>query len=433
MTFKINRLQGVIFSCLLALTGCQVDDQKIVSSDDLALANPAPISRPFRTNFTRHRVLLAVLDSGVDYNHPLLINNMHFELDHEGNPVRLGKDFVANDGWPAPYVIRTSSYNPSLTAADRENSTLEANLIGELIQAEPELAAVLNTKRQIQQEYQSDVYHGTHVAGLMVNGRPDFGLLAYRVVPENQHADIHHDYRLETIDRIVQAIDQAAADGAKIVNLSLGINFSKAFQYDDANAQEEFRQLSEQKNRLEAVVRRYPNILFVAAAGNDSAWSDNSNRFQIPCGLTATNVLCVSALQDDGSALPSANMPIGSTDLVFALGHHLLSTIPTGMCIDEALRDFELILPGTPSDQILSYAHRLKAACLPNTAMGYMSGTSAAAPLVAHLAAEIAAAHPRASGQELIRRIKGRSIPAFIGNIPVYKLRIRRPTWPARE
>ena len=80
-------------------TGCYSDNQNIISKADFLVGNPAPITRDFRGNNARHKVLMGVIDSGVDYNHPLLSNNIHFKLDPPGTP-RARVDFIMMTAGP---------------------------------------------------------------------------------------------------------------------------------------------------------------------------------------------------------------------------------------------------------------------------------------------------------------------------------------------
>ena len=83
------------------------DNQRILSPARSALVNPAPSDRKFAEINKKHQLLIAVIDSGVDYNHPTLTENLHFELDAQGKPTRMGWDFSGSDAWQKVCRCRT--------------------------------------------------------------------------------------------------------------------------------------------------------------------------------------------------------------------------------------------------------------------------------------------------------------------------------------
>src|SRR5690606_2718074 len=79
----------IIFSLLsFGLCSCQfMDDQTIISQDREKFGNPTPVSRNFKQINGQHKVLVAIIDTGIDYNHPYLIENLHFKLNQNFIPV----------------------------------------------------------------------------------------------------------------------------------------------------------------------------------------------------------------------------------------------------------------------------------------------------------------------------------------------------------
>lgn len=217
----------IVSTALLLLPGCgPIDDQRITNLQDSAIVNPVPTERDFVGQNARHRVLLAVIDTGVDYNQPFLLENMHFALDASNRPVRLGHDYIGEDAWPAPYVARTSRYDPDIEDTKRFESQANFFRADRFVKLYPDLARFFHPSRNVPQEAGAVVSHGTHVAGLMVYDRPDIGLLAYRVLPINREpaprtpaddlnvsAAVHHAAMLRA------AVDEAVADGARVINL----------------------------------------------------------------------------------------------------------------------------------------------------------------------------------------------------------------------
>jgi subtilisin family serine protease len=173
---------------------------------------------------------------------------------------------------------------------------------------------------------------------------------------------------------------------------------------------------------------RHPNVLFVAAAGNDGQWRDGENLLQMPCGIKQPNVLCVGALREDGTPTTFTNMTMSGADVVFALGHKVLSTVPMQMCTGPSMQ--KLAAAGTLfGEEPAVLAPKLKEECLKSPGMGTLSGTSMASPLVAHIAAEVLAEKPELDARGVIREIYARAVPSFVGTAPVFKLRVRKPSW----
>lgn len=403
-----------------------IDNQKTVSTADQAIANPAPTTRDFSGNNAKHKVVLAVIDTGVDYNHPLLKNNIHFSLNTSGQPVGTGRDFIGADEWASPYVVRTSLYDPAVGAEERAESVKAAGQMDQIIAAEPSLATYLDRRRNATQEYTAGAYHGTHVAGLMVYDREDLGLRAYRVLPSNKYADQGFDYTTESVDMIAGAMEQAAKDGARVVNMSLGLSIDKALAEDGEAAEKAYQKLKTLKGKVEEVARKYPNVLFVSAAGNDGGWRDAENKTGLPCGIEADNALCVGALRENGDPATFTNVTLDGVDLVFALGHNVLSTLPSEMCVDEAMQDLMMLSFG---GSVPDAAKALKTGCAKSPGMGKLSGTSMASPIVARVAGMILADNPTLTGAQVIEKIYDEAVPSFIGNMPVFKVRVRKPSW----
>ncbi|MPM47209.1 hypothetical protein SDC9_93917 [bioreactor metagenome] len=129
-----------------------------------------------------------------------------------------------------------------------------------------------------------------------------------------------------TTEDVIRAIAYAEDNGASIVNLSLGVNtFDYALYFAMANS----------------------DLLFVVAAGNDGADSDNHGTY--PAAYNLANIISVANLQCDGTLNSSSNFGETSVDLA-APGTYILSTT-TG------------------------------------SGYGYMTGTSMAAPMVSATAA----------------------------------------------
>lgn len=153
--------------------------------------------------------------------------------------------------------------------------------------------------------------HGTHVAGTIgARGNDGFGvvgvnwqvkIMVLRVLDANAQG---------TTANIVSAFQYAGAKGAKVVNASLGgPGYSQAMR--------------------DAIVNS-PNTLFVVAAGNGGGDQIGDNvdvTPDYPCSLTAANLICVAATDQNDNLTGFSNYGATSVDLA-APGTNILSTYP---------------------------------------------------------------------------------------------------------
>jgi thermitase len=150
-------------------------------------------------------------------------------------------------------------------------------------------------------------FHGTHVAGTAAatadNGAgiagvaPEASLMALRVLDGNGSG---------TSSDIGQAIVYAAAEGADVINLSLG---------GPAGGGDQFL------NDALAVARNFDAVV-VAAAGNDG--NDNDAHPTTPCALPGDHLICVAALTTSGTLPAFSNYGAVTVD-VAAPGTNILS------------------------------------------------------------------------------------------------------------
>lgn len=156
-----------------------------------------------------------------------------------------------------------------------ENSVVMGIIDSGVSSSHPQLAGYLKDTRDFGGDGPEDTLgHGTAVAlvALYSQGHPHppMALLSGKVT------DPFGNIREEAV---VEAIDWVAAQGAKIVNLSLG-----------------FRGSREKYTALCSAIARHPEILFVAAAGN---YGPDVSVFPAACGCS--NVLSVGATDAHGN------------------------------------------------------------------------------------------------------------------------------------
>ena len=228
--------------------------------------------------------------------------------------------------------------------------------------------------------------HGTHVAGIMVDGNPFARLLVAR-----------HSYDHHTVP-VVRTFDWGGRDAAKcldtveylkradvrVVNMSWGESQRDAEASYEANGvgetAEERRELARkvfllQKQGLYDAIKNAPDILFVCAAGN----ADNDVEFDeyIASSFELPNLITVGAVDQAGE--PTSFTSFGKTVQVYANGFEVESYVPGGQ--------------------------RMK-----------MSGTSMASPNVANLAGKLLAMNPSLTPPEVIELIKAGADKRTAGN-----------------
>jgi subtilisin family serine protease/fibronectin type 3 domain-containing protein len=160
-------------------------------------------------------------------------------------------------------------------------------------------------------------FHGTHVAGTIAAAMNNYGVVG--VAPNVQIMAVKfmvpdpEDPRFATgtIADAVDAITYAAAMGATIINNSWGT--------------------SEPNPALHDVIANHPEVLFVAAAGNDGVNMDLEDPVygwrNYPAAFDLPNVLSVAAIDNSGQLASFSNYGEETVD-VAAPGVSIMSTMP---------------------------------------------------------------------------------------------------------
>ena len=215
--------------------------------------------------------------------------------------------------------------------------------------------------------------HGTHVAGIAQDGNPFIRMLPIRIT---------FDFReiptlTPTVERsqkdakaVTDAVLYMKRAGVRVVNMSWG-GSRQAIEADlekkgvGKDAQERAavaRTLFKiERDALDNAIHSAPDILFVAAAGNEN--NDNEFAEAIPSGLHQPNLITIGAV--DKSGKPTSFTTFGKSVKLYANGFEVDSTIPGGQ--------------------------HLK-----------LSGTSMSAPNVVNLAAKLIALNPKLTTAEVI-------------------------------
>lgn len=208
-----------------------------------------------------------------------------------------------------------------------------------------------------------DEGHGSHVSGILGavgnNGKGVVGV-AWRV--QLMAGKCFDAGRNGSDSDIIECLEFARTNGARIINMSLsGTSFSVSF----SNA---------------VFAAREAGIIVVASCGNDATNVDVLPRY--PAGYDIDNIISVAATTRTDDLWVSSNYGATNVDLA-APGHQITSTFAFG--------DSQYIGP--------------------------LSGTSAAAPLVAGACALLLAKYPAETHQQIIARVlKGVDpLPALAG------------------
>ncbi len=223
-------------------------------------------------NLPSKRVVVAVLDSGVDLNHPELVKNLW------RNEKECGQD---------PKV-------------DHDNNKLAGDCHGWNF-----TEAIDSDEAKVPQDFDS---HGTHVAGIIAAAQNGFGISGVNpnavIMPVKVMKDANSKSEVASSESFAQGIIYATNMGADIINLSLG-----------------WPRSLETKHLREAISYALSqNVIIVAAAGNN-----NSSEPLFPCAYDG--VICTAASSLDGEFAGFSNYG-GHIDAMVP-GEGILSLNPT--------------------------------------------------------------------------------------------------------
>ena len=230
--------------------------------------------------------------------------------------------------------------------------------------------------------------HGTHVAGIAVEGNPFARIMNVRFTIDYHAIPIAPtiDLSRKMAQNYKEAIEYMKAHGVRVVNMSWGGTLRETERDLEANgvgetALERARLAREmfdiEKRALYEAMKNAPDILFVNAAGNEN---DNVVfEDYYPAAFDLANLLVVGAVDRAGDVTSFTSF--GPTVDVYANGYEVESYLPGG--------------------------DRLAA-----------SGTSAASPNAVNLAAKLLALDPALTPSEIIALIKNAVEPNSEG-LPV--------------
>jgi len=215
-----------------------------------------------------------------------------------------------------------------------------------------------------------DLYvHGTHVAGIAVEGNPYARILPIRVTLDDSAVKTR-EWTRAFAKMCRETVDYCKARGVRVVNMSWGWDVREIADNLAAHgADDDDRERADLAEEIFAILERglyealasAPDILFVNGAGD--ARGDREDYRWIPGVLDLPNLIPVGAVDAFGE--PTSFSDHGSHVRLHADGFHVESVVPGG----ERMR---------------------------------LSGTSMAAPQVANLAAKLVALDPSLTPAEVI-------------------------------
>jgi subtilisin family serine protease len=241
-----------------------------------------------RASFKR-TVAVAILDTGVDYEHPELVDSIllnRTECDNGKIPLGQAKEDTDNNGYPGDCMgINLAVKDPLLKNRPTDSHG-----------------------------------HGTHLAGEIAaksgNGIGIRGISdQIKILPVKLH--VGNERRLAISDRMAEGILYAVKRKVDVINISMGYPLAADLTYV-----------------REAVKEAVKNgVQIVAAAGN------NAHSVPVyPCAYDG--VICVGALRNDGKVASFSN--VGAHVDLYAPGQSILSTVPTATQTYYAVRGYDV-------------------------------------------------------------------------------------------
>lgn len=324
-------------------------------------------------------VNIAVWDSGVD----TAIFKNQLVRDKDGQPAVIAYDLYSRKttGELYPFPADRARKVPELKHQVKGLLDMQANIDSpEASGMKKELAALKpdQVRPFIEQISEvGDYMHGTHVAGIAMDGNPYARLVVgritfdFKMIPDPCPS---HELSERSSVAAMDYVNFFKAHHVRVVNMSWGgsvkdeeaglerCGVGKTVDERKQTARELFEI---EKRGLEKAFASAPEILFVTAGGN--ANNDATFNEFIPSSIRLPNLITVGAVDKAGDEAPFTSY--GPTVVVHSNGYEVESYVPGG--------------------------DRMK-----------LSGTSMASPNVVNLAAKILAVNPRLQPADVIRIIR---------------------------
>ena len=245
---------------------------------------------------------------------------------------------VSEPKYKNQYYINQSETNKAWNVTRGSSDILVALIDSSADRTHSELKSVPRILNSMKGPYSAD-YHGTHTSGIMASKHNKSGIAGMAPSVRYDFYNVFYGKNSEYTDSwtVAKAVDKAVANGATIINLSLGGD-----QYDKVLA-----------NSIKAA--RSKGIIIVASSGNDS-----SNKVSFPANMK--EVVAVGAVDAKHRIASFSNMN----------------------------KDVKIVAPGV---SILSLGVKNQYV--------YMDGTSMAAPMVTSALALVKSVNPYLTPSEI--------------------------------
>lgn len=354
------------------------------------------------TAMTAKASVVAIIDSGVDYRHEALVQNMWKNPQELRNRIDDDNNGYVDDifGWNfAEQNNLVIDYKYLGTFSDDPYKLFEIqakSFLGTITEEDKEWVKNKKADPEFMKELQKfgNFVHGTHVAGIAQRDNKDAKILALKLIPTEASpfiAQTKGDNSQWTIPLLKMLLGKLAeqqmeqlktistychSKKADIANGSFGTSFSQMSEMLKQLAPDQDPAIIDElvlhfmKTLIEnghKFVRAAPDTLFVFAAGNDG--TDNDLYPTSPANIPASNVISVAATFGRGKLATFSNFGTATVDVA-----------APGVIIESSI----------PGDEYLK-----------------VSGTSQAAPYIANVAAKIKDANPALMPEEIKKLIMG--------------------------
>ena len=258
------------------------------------------LSDKYCENSSRSDVVVAVIDTGVDYNHPDLIDMMW------RNPNEIPDNGIDDDNNGIIDDIHGATFGQSKSGDPMDNDGHGTHCAG-----------VIAAKEN----------NGQGISGVASHSDGKVKIMAIKGLTEDDTGE-----HSGTFSALLEGLEYAIQHGATISSNSWGSFCNETFC---PNASQEVQ------NVWKTVLRNNPNHLLIAAAGNSNKLI-GTNYIPLNCGLQEPNMLCVasSTLWNEKSSY--SNYGDGFVQ-VFAPGDNIYSTYLYSTLINYRLIDYSYL------------------------------------------------------------------------------------------
>ncbi len=258
--------------------------EKVEIREDLTakriIDNPRIVNFKADTKYRGTKTPIGVIDSGIDYNNRSIQKKLLPNLS-PSKVLFLGLDMV--DPGTLPFDFYADDFTFSMRSID----------------------------------YRIQHQHGTHVAGIATKNTEELAIIPMRLIGGDGTYDLSVNSD-EIYEKINSSILYLKKHGVKCVNMSFGVT-------DEDESSKEY------KKALEKVISENTDMVFVAAAGNDS---DNlDEKPQYPANFLLKNVITVASIDESGELSNFSNYNNTIVNIA-ARGSNILSQWPYGPPIE---------------------------------------------------------------------------------------------------